>query len=128
MSNFKFVKLQNFAKTTKMPKFVTKNVLFWCFSARILKNYRHIWNQHPQIPQHAKFCEITKIPKFLTKYALFGYFVGRILKSCCQIWKRSVKFAKLENFTKKQKCLNLGPKMSNWGILAWEFWKATIIF
>ena len=38
----KFVKLHNFSKKTKLPKFETKNVLFGYFWARILKNYCHI--------------------------------------------------------------------------------------
>ena len=32
-----------------MPKFGTENALFGYFWARILNNYRNIWNQHPQI-------------------------------------------------------------------------------
>ena len=33
---------------------------FEYFSTRILKNYRHIWNQHPQIRLIAKFREENK--------------------------------------------------------------------
>ena len=40
-----------------MPKFGTKNALFGCFWARILKNYFHIWNQPLQICLLAKFWE-----------------------------------------------------------------------
>ena len=75
----------------KMPKFGTKSALFGYFWARILKNYCHIWDQHPQICQKwvfnsyskfqclrisviAKFCEETKMPKFGTKNALLGIF------------------------------------------------------
>ena len=61
----------------KMPYwvFLIKIALFGCFRARIfLKNYCHIWNQHPQICIFAKFCEKTKMPKFGTKNALFGFF------------------------------------------------------
>ena len=41
----------------KITKFGTKNALFGYFSVRILKNYFHISNQHPQICHTAKFCE-----------------------------------------------------------------------
>ena len=34
-----------------MPKFGTKNALFGCFWAKILKSYRHISNAQPQIYQ-----------------------------------------------------------------------------
>ena len=87
--------IAKFRGKTKIPKFVTKNALFgyfWpkmpylcVFWARILKNYIHVWNQHPQICLTAKFCEKTKIPKFETKNALFGYFWARILKNYCHI-------------------------------------------
>ena len=33
----------------------------------------------------------------------------------------TLKFVLLQNFTKKQKCLNLGPKMPYLGILGVEF-------
>ena len=55
-----------------MSKFGTKNALFGYFWARILKNYFHISNQHPQICLIAKFLEKVKMPKFGTKNALFG--------------------------------------------------------
>ena len=57
-----------------MPKFGAKTTLSGYFLARILKNYCHIWNQHIQINEIAKFCEETKMPKFETKNVLFGYF------------------------------------------------------
>ena len=71
-----------------MPKFGTKNALFGYCWDRILKNYCHIWNQHPQVCLTAKFCEKTKMPKFGTKNALFGYFWDRKLKNYCHIWNQ----------------------------------------
>ena len=41
--------IAKFCKTTKMPKFGTKNVLLGCFWASVLKKYSHVWSQHPQI-------------------------------------------------------------------------------
>ena len=43
--------IAKFCQKTKIPKFGTKNALLEYFWARILKNYCHIWNQHPQICQ-----------------------------------------------------------------------------
>ena len=43
ISTLEFVSLQNLAKkTTKMPKFVTKNALFGYFWDKISKNYCNI--------------------------------------------------------------------------------------
>ena len=98
-----------------MPKFVTKNTLFEYFWTSILKNYCHIWNQHLQINVIAKFCKETKIPKF-------GYFWAKIFKKFIVRFEISTsKFAYLQNFTKKQECLNLGTKMSDLCILELEF-------
>ena len=52
-----------------MGKFWTKNALFRYLWARILKNYCHIRNQHPQLCLFAKFHEKTKMPIFGTKNA-----------------------------------------------------------
>ena len=51
----------------KMSKSGTKNALFGYFWARTLKNYCHIWNQHPRICITVKFCAKTKMPTFGTK-------------------------------------------------------------
>ena len=72
-----------------MPIFGTKTALFGhslpkmpyldIFELEFVKNYCHIWNQHPQIMLIEKFCEKAKILKFETKSALFKYFWARIL-------------------------------------------------
>ena len=43
-SFLEFIKLENFGKKTKMPKFWIKNTLFWTFGAKICTNYCHISN------------------------------------------------------------------------------------
>ena len=43
--------IAKFFEKTKLLKFGTKNTLFGYFWARILKNYYHFCNQHPQICQ-----------------------------------------------------------------------------
>ena len=109
--------MAKFCKKTKIPKFRTKNALFGYFWAKILKHYCHIWNQHPQICQIAKFREKTKMPKFGIKNALFGYFWARILENYCVIYEIStLNFVKLQNFAKKQKCLNLGRNKTYFSI------------
>ena len=59
---------------------------------------------------------------FLTKNALFGYFWARIFIKTIVIFEISIlKFAYLQNFLKNQKCLNLEPKMPDFGIFGREF-------
>ena len=61
------------------------------------------------------------MPKFGTKNALFGS-KRSYLKST------PLEFALLQNFATKQKCLNLGPKMSELGIFGLEFENNSVIF
>ena len=59
---------------------------------------------------------------FLTNNALFGYFRTRIIKETVVKFKIStLKFVYLQNFRKKQKCLNLLPEMPGFGIFLLEF-------
>ena len=67
--------------------------------------------------------------KFGTKNALFGYFWARISKKLLPYLKSAP--SNLSNYKisrKKQKCLNLGPKMPFWGIFGLEFQKTILIF
>ena len=115
-----------------MPKFGNKTALFGYFWARSLKNYCHIWNQLLRICLFARFRKKTKMPKLRTKNALFGYFWQKMpylgssglgfFKKILWYWKSApLKFVYSQNFAKKkQKCLNLGPKMSYLGIIGLE--------
>ena len=68
------------------------------------------------------------MPKFGTKNALSGYF-GKIFRKTIVIFEIStLKFAYLQNFTKKQNFLNLRPKMPDLGILGLEFENNSAIF
>ena len=91
----------------------------------------HIWNQNPWICLIPKYCEImhfwhqTIFDFLIPKYGIFGL----------EFWKTIVtfeiitlKFVYLQNFTKKQKCLNLGPKVPDLGILGLEFENNIVIF
>ena len=77
----KYHKSSKTTTITATTKNRTKIPLFGYFWAGILKNYCHIWNQHPQICQLAKFREKTKMPKFGTKNVLFVIFNQE-----CLIW------------------------------------------
>ena len=60
------------------------------------------------------------------KSALFAYFWARILKKYCHIWNQHLQIIIIVKFSKKQKCLNLRPKMPHLGIfdqkcLIWVF-------
>ena len=90
--------------------FLTKNALLSIFSARILKNYCHIWNQHPKIFLFAKFHEKAKLHKFGTRNALFGYVSDRILKNYCQIWNQPHRIFLIAKFREKTKIHTFGTK------------------
>ena len=62
---------------------------------------------------------------FLTKNSLFGYFGTRDLKKLLSNLKSAHYF---QNFTKKQKCLNLGPKMPDLFIFGLELENNIVIF
>ena len=108
-SNLSICKISE--KKTKILNLGPKMLDLGIFWARTLKNYCHIWNQHPQSYLFAKFCEKTKMPKFGTKYTWFGYYWARSLKKYCHIWNQHPQFCLLQNFAKKQICLKFGPKM-----------------
>ena len=120
ISALELVLYGKFREKMKMPKFGTKNALFGYFWVRILKNYCHIWNQHPQICLFPKFRGKTNILKFETKNAWFGYFWTGIWKQYCHIEIRALEFVRLQNFAKKQKCLNFGTKVPHLGIFGLE--------
>ena len=99
---------------------------FW---AGIWKYYFHVSNQHPRICLVAKFGAKIKILKFGTENALFGYFWARTLKNTIVRFEISTfKYVYLQNLTKKQKCLNLGPKMPDLCIFGVEFENNIVIF
>ena len=53
---------------------------------------------------------------------LIWIFLGKNFKKTIVVFEIStLKFAYLQNFPKKQKCLNLGPKMLDLGIFGLEF-------
>ena len=67
--------------------------------------------------------------KFGIKNTLIRYLWTRIFKENIVIFEIStLGFAWLENFAKKQKCLNLEPKMSYLSIFKLEFEKTIVIF
>ena len=96
-----------------MHKFGTKNALFRYFWCKTLKNYCHLWNEHPQICLIASFRQERKMSKFGIKNALFGIFDQECLIWVLQakIFKKSIvmfeistlKFVYLQNFAKKTK-------------------------
>ena len=47
----------------------------------------------------------------MSKNTLFEYFWAKIFKNSCHIWNQHPQICLIGNFAKKQKCLNLEPKM-----------------
>ena len=81
----------------------------------VLRQYCNIWNQHPQIRLNTKFREKTKAPKFGTKMPYLGI-SGLEFENNTVIFEiNTLGFVYLQNFVKKWKCLNLGPKLSDMG-------------
>ena len=111
-------------KNKKILTFRTKPALFGYFRTGIWKSHCHIWYQRPRI----RVFGAKQKTKFGTKNVCFAYFWGRIWKYYCHIWNLppqiclAAKFdAKTKimkkNSWKKQKCLNLAPKIPYLGIL-----------
>ena len=123
-ATLKFLNLQKFCKKMKMPKLGNKSALFGYFWAKLLKNYCHIWNQHPQICLFPKFREKKKQKKkqtkFWTKSVLIGFSALEFSKTIAIFEINTHKFVHLEKFSKKQKCLNLGQKVPDLGIFGLE--------
>ena len=59
---------------------------------------------------------------------IWSFFVKNCGRTIAIIEISTLKFFYLENFTKKQKCLNLGPKMPDLGIFGLEFENNFAIF
>ena len=60
---------------------------------------------------------------------LIWIFLGKNFKKTIVIVEiNTLKFVYLQNFTKKQKCLNLGPKMLDLGIFGLEIENSFVIF
>ena len=109
------------SRKKKMSKFGTKNAWFGYFWAGIWKIYCHTWNQHPPICLMAIFSEKAKKPKLGTKMPYLGIFVKEFEKKTIFLFEiNTLKFVDLQNFMKKQKCLNFRPKMPDLGIFDLE--------
>ena len=63
------------------------------------------------------------------KKCIIWVFLGKNFKKTIVIFEIStLKFVYLTNFTKKQKCLNLGPEMPDLGIFGLELENNIVIF
>ena len=69
----------------------------------------------------AIFSEKAKKPKLGTKMPYLGIFVKEFEKKTIFLFEiNTLKFVDLQNFMKKQKCLNFRPKMPDLGIFDLE--------
>ena len=113
-----------FDANNKIFKFGVKNALFGYFGARISNSYFHIWNQFPPICLIRDFCRKTKMSKFGSKNAMFGYSCTKIKKKSFVAFEIStLEFVLLQNFSKKQKHLNMGYNLPYSGVLGSSFEK-----
>ena len=125
-----FVKLYNSSncQKRKLSRIGSKNALFGYISARVLKSYCHIWNQHAQICKTAKFCGKNKMPNFSTKNALFGYFWVRSLKNYCQVWNQHPQTCQTAKFLEKTKMSLFQTKNALFAYFWARILKAILVF
>ena len=117
-----------FCRKTKMAIFGTKNTLFCYFWGRSLKNFFHIWNQHPHISYILKILERKKSLKqslfsghFGAKMPYLGIFLQELKKTYCDMQNQHPKICLIPKFwkKKKKKVENLGANMS-YLFIFWE--------
>ena len=115
---------------TKVPKFRTQNGLFGYFWANILRKTTVIFKiSILKFSYLQNFAKKKKMPKFGTKNAFFGYFWARILKKLLSYLKSASSHLSICKIPrKKQKCLNLGPKVPDLCIFELEFKNIIVIF
>ena len=126
----------NFCEETKMSYFGTKNALFGYFWPRIpylglfgrefLKNYCHIWNQHPQICLIANFMKEQKCLILGPKMPDIGN-LGLDWKQYCHVWNQDPRICLTTNVRGKIKMPKFETKTTYLGIfyqkyLIWVFW------
>ena len=128
ISTLKFVYLQNFTEKQKClnlgPKTPDLGILGW--------NLKTILSYLKSAPSNLSDCKILRKNKSAwiwdQKY-LVCVFLGKNFKNTIVIFEIStLEFVCLQNFTEKQKCLNLWPKKTGLGILGLEFENNIVIF
>ena len=122
----------------KMPKCGTKTTLFGYFWTRILKTIVMFEISTVELVQLQYFVKKQKCENLRLKMPSLGIFDQK-----CLIWvflaknfketivifeSRTLKFTYLRNFTKKQKCLNVGQKMLDLCIFGLEFENSIVTF
>ena len=110
--HLRICQIVKFREKIEMPKFATKNALFGYFWTRCLKSYCHTWNKHPWVCLIDKFRQKTKCLSCGLKMPYLGILWVEFEKLIVTFGISTLGFVWLENFTKKQKRLNLGPKMT----------------
>ena len=107
--------IANFRAEIKILKFGTKNVLFGCLCAGILRTCCHTSNQCPQIGFIAKFLAKQKILKFGTKKTLFGWFEKHLYQTIVMFEVIILEFVSSQSLVQK-KSLNSQTKRPYLGV------------
>ena len=120
----------------KMPKFGTKNALFWYFWTGIWRWYCRIWNQHLRI---CLICKISrkKCPNLGPKMPFFGIFDQKCLiwvfldknfkKDFCHIWNQHPWICIIAKFLEETKMPKFGTKNALFGYFWTKIIKKTIV-
>ena len=122
-----------------MPKFGTKNTLFGYFCARILKKLLPDFKSAPsnlpifKISRKNQKClnlgpKVPYLGIFEQKCFIFLFLGNKFKKTIVRFEINTLRVVYLQNFTKRQKWLNLGPKMPDLSIFGMEFENIIVIF
>ena len=106
----------------------TKISLSGSFWAGILKNYYHIWNEHPQVCLIAKFHSKMKILKFRTTNTLLACFAQQLWKTFVTFKISPLEFVLLQSLVQIKKPFNLGPKIPGFGFFLSSYLKIILLY
>ena len=87
-----------------------------------MKNYCHIWNQHPRIYQNAKLYAKIKILKFGPKWLFLIIFRLKFEKANVIFEISTLKFIQIPKIEQNNKNDNSNNKKCNQKCLIWVFW------
>ena len=102
--------IRKFRKTTKMPKFGTKNAFFEYFCRRILEKLLLPLKPAPSTLSKCKISLKNENAYIWDQKRLSRYFWASILKSYCHIWNQHRQNSLTAKFPKKMKMPKFGTK------------------
>ena len=93
-----------------------------------MKSYCHIWNQHSQTCQNAKFQARQNTFNSQPKMPYLGSFTLQFRKKPCHIWNQHSQIVKIQSLKQNKKSLNSAAKLPYLGNFMLQFEKNLVIF